>query len=253
MWFLNCLPIAVYPVLSSSTTLVHGHECRQPVVMLDDAVGDGSCRNLARPAREHRHAERAFPVRILLAAKRRHAAIGPRVAMRSVVGRVHDERVLGDAQLIEIIEYVAHILVMVDHRVVVWRLPAAGLTQARWLGVRIQVHEREVQPDEERFARLVLTLDEVLRPCGELVVTGLHALGGERPGVLNLLLADTTPAWLLVRIVLVRCPRMENSPWAVALGEIGEVLCLRIVVHLRLFLRVEVIEVAEELVEAVYG
>ena len=48
----------------------------------------------ARPAHQQRHAERAFPVGVLLAAERRHRAVGPRVHVRPVVGAVHDEGVL---------------------------------------------------------------------------------------------------------------------------------------------------------------
>ena len=75
----------------------------------------------------------------------------------------------------------------------------------------------------------------------------------ERAGVLDLLLADLAPARLLGRIVLVGRPGMDHAARAEVLAEVREVLLGRIVVHLRLFLGVEVIEVAEELVEAVVG
>ena len=65
------------------------------------------------------------------------------------------EGVFGDAQLVEQVEHLADVLVVVDHRVVVGRLPAAGLAQALLLGVREQVHVRGVEPHEERLAGLV--------------------------------------------------------------------------------------------------
>ena len=70
------------------------------------------------------------------------------------------------------------------------------------------------------------------------------------PGVLDLLLADLAPARLHGRVVLVGGPGMDDAARTEVLAELG---ILRIVVHLRLFLGVQVIEVAEELVEAVVG
>ena len=163
------------------------------------------------------------------------------------------EGVVGDAELVEQVEHLADVLVVVDHRVVIGRLPAARLAEALLLGVREQVHVRGVEPHEERLAGLVLPLDEVLGGGDELVVAGLHPLLGERAGVLDLLLADLAPARLLGRVVLVGRPGMDDAARAELLPEIREVLLRRVVVHLRLFLGVEVVEVAEELVEAVIG
>ena len=159
-------------------------------------VGDRAGLDLARPAHQQRHAEGAFPVGVLLAAERRHAAVGPGVHVRPVVGRVHDEGVVGDAELVEIVEHLADILVVIDHRVVIGRLPAARLAEALRLGVGEQVHVGGVEPHEERLAGVVLALDEVLGGGDELVVAGLHALLGQRAGVLDLLLADAAPARL---------------------------------------------------------
>ena len=75
----------------------------------------------------------------------------------------------------------------------------------------------------------------------DLVVDGLHPLLGERAGVLDALGA-----------VLVR-PRVDDAARAEVLPEVGELLLGRVVVVLRLLLGVEVVEVAEELVEAVRG
>ena len=84
-------------------------------------------------------------------------------------------------------EQAAHELVVVDHRVVVLGLPAPRLPDALGLGVGAEVHVRGVEPDEERGVGLVLSLDEI--DCGlvEFVVDGLHALLGERAGVLDAL------------------------------------------------------------------
>ena len=66
------------------------------------------------------------------------------------------ESVVGDAELVEQIEHLADVLVVVDHRVVIGRLPAAGLAEALLLGVREEVHVGGVEPHEERLAGVVL-------------------------------------------------------------------------------------------------
>ena len=116
--------------------------------------------------------------------------------------------------------------------------------------VRAQVHARRVEPAEERLAGRLLPLHEVDGRGGGLVVDRLHALLGERAGVLDRLLADLAEARIDGRVVHVGrlAPQHAARP---ELGAVGRVL--RIVGQLRLFLGVEVVEVAEELVEAVDG
>ena len=104
------------------------------------------------------------------------------------------------------VEHLPDLLVVVDHGVVIGRLPAAGLAEAFLLGMREQVHVRRVQPYEERLAVLLLPLDEVGGRSDEFVVAGFHPLLGERTGVLDLLLADLAPARLHGRIILVGRP-----------------------------------------------
>ena len=83
---------------------------------------------------------------------------------------------------------------------------------------------------------LVRLVDEAQRVLGHLVVDGLHALLGQRAGVLDLLAA------------LAVGPAVQHAARPEVLLELR---VLRIVRILRLFLGVEVIEIAEELVEAV--
>ena len=83
---------------------------------------------------------------------------------------------------------------------------------------------------------------------GELVVDGLHALDGERAGVFDLLLADFAEVRIDGGVVGVGGPGVHDPARAELFLELGG---LRVVGILRLFLGVEVIEVAEELVEAV--
>ena len=100
------------PAFSFSTTsgvAGGGEERRQPVVVLDDLVGHHAGRDVARPADHLRDPERALPVGVLLAAERGHAAVGPGVHVRAVVGGVDDDRVVGDAQLVELVEQLADV------------------------------------------------------------------------------------------------------------------------------------------------
>jgi hypothetical protein len=82
-------------------------------------------------------------------------------------------------------------------------------------------------------------LDDVDRRLGDLVVDGLHALLGQRTGVVDPL-----------RPVAVR-PRVEDAAAAEAPPELGEIGGRRVVRQLGFLLSVQVVEVAEELVEAV--
>ena len=88
----------------------------------------------------------------------------------------------------------------------------------------------------------------LMREVADLVVHRLHPLRIERAGVLDLLLADLAPARHLGGVVGVGRPGMNHVARADDVQQI-----LRIVGMRRVFHRVEVIQVAEELVEAVDG
>src|SRR5262249_46615428 len=118
-------------------------------------------------------------------------------------------------------------------------------------GVRAQVHVGGVDPAEEWGAGRVLALDPIFGGGDELVVAGLHALFRQRPGVLDSLLADLAEPGVRRRVVLVGGPAVQHAARTEALAELREVLSRRVIGELRLLFRVEVIEVAEELVEAV--
>ena len=161
------------------------------------------------------------------------------------------KRVVRDAELVEIVEQRADVLVVIDHRVVVRRLPASGLSQALLLGVREQVHVREVHPHEERLVGVNGLLDESLGLLGKVVVAGQHPLCVERPGVLDLLLADLAPSRLHGLVVDVGGEAVDDAARLDRLDEVAEFFLREVVVHLRLFLGVEVVEIAVELVEPV--
>ena len=173
--------------------------------------------------------------------------------MRPVVGRVDHDRVVCDPELVELVEERSDQLVVVDHRVVVGRLPPPRLADALRLRMGAEVHVRRVEPDEERCSVGCVSRDEVEPVLEHLVVDRLHPLLVQRARVLDPLLADAAEAPVLRRIVLVRRPGVDDAARAETLLEVREVLRRRPVRLLRLFLRVQVVEVAEELVEAVHG
>ena len=145
----SCVPLE--QLLLDFCVAGHGQHRRQPVVVTHDLVRHRARLDLAGPADHAGHAVSAFPVRVLLVAERRHGPIRPGVHVRTVVGAVHDERVVGDAGVVDRLEHRADVLVVIDHRVVVFALPAAGLALAFRLDVGAEVHVREVHPDEERL------------------------------------------------------------------------------------------------------
>ena len=71
--------------------------------------------------------------------------------MRAVVGRVHDDRVVGDAELVELVEHLADVLVVRDHHVVVVALAVALALVLRGAWVR-KCMRGGVVPEEERLA-----------------------------------------------------------------------------------------------------
>ena len=161
--------------------------------------------------------------------------------MRAVVGRVHDEGVVGDAEFVQEVQQDADRLVVVDHDVMVLGLPAAGLAQALRLGVGAEVHVRGVEPHEEGHAGVIVTLDEVDGLLEHFVVDRLHTLLGQRTGV------DDGLAALAVRLAV------QDAAGTEVRLEVREVDRVGIVAQFGLFLGVQVIEITEELVEAVHG
>ncbi len=140
-----------------------GAQGGNPIVVAHEFVGDCAGFDVTGPAHEARHAEGAFPVGVLLRAEGCHGAVGPGVHVRAVVGGVDDDRVIGDAHVVERFEQRADGVVVLDHAVDVFAV--AVLVAAAMLGadVRAQMHARGVAPAEERLARIVLALHEVDR------------------------------------------------------------------------------------------
>ena len=71
----------------------------------------------AGPAHHRRHAIAALPVGVLLAAERRRAAVRPAHDLGAVVGGVDHDGVVGDLEVVELLQELADLAVMLDHAV----------------------------------------------------------------------------------------------------------------------------------------
>src|SRR5271157_2135962 len=130
---------------------------------------------------------------------------------------------------------------MINRDVVICRLPSPGLPHARRLGMSAKVHMSRVGPDEERLSVLVCAPDEIVCGPDRFVVYRLHAFPGQWPGVLDLLPAIPIG------------PAVKHPTGAKVLPEVGKVRFGRIISQFRFLLCVQMVEVAEELVEPVHS
>ena len=225
-----------------------GSQSWHPVEVRHQLVGHRSGLDVTGPTHHCRHAESAFPVGVLLRPERSHGSVRPSVHVRSVVRGVDDDGVVGDAHVVERLEQGADSVVVLDHAVDIFAVPVCVAATVFGSDMRPEVHARRVEPRKERLARFVLPLHEVDRGPRGFIIDRLHALLGERAGILDLLLADLAEARIDRRIVGVGRPSVKHA----ARPELLQVFrILRIIGQLRLLLGVEVIEVAEELVEAI--
>ena len=100
---------------------------RRPVLGGEDVVDLGPRRHQAGPADHRRDAIAAFPIRVLLAAERRRAAVRPGESLGAVVGGVDDDRIVGDAEIVELLQKLADLPVMLDHAVRIDAEPGLAL------------------------------------------------------------------------------------------------------------------------------
>ena len=218
-----------------------GGEGGQPVFVGNDAVADRASRKVAGPFDETGHAIGTLPVRVLLAAEWRCAGVRPGVVVRAVVGGVLDDGIVRDAEVINELEQFAHLQVVLDHAVGVFVI---ALVAMLGLDVGAEVHAGAVPPAEERFALLVHASDEILGGGDGFLINGLHALLGQRTGVLDGLAA------LAVGLAMEHTARTERLAKGFAVGQLH---VAGVVLVFRFLLGIEVIEVAEEFIEAVHG
>ena len=208
---------------------------------------------LITPGQRTRHGTRNAPSQLVFFSRAEpgHGSVRPRVHVRSVVAGVDDDGVVRDAHVVERLEQGADGVVVLEHAVDILAV-AVGVTAAMLSAdVGAQVHAGRVEPARRTACLPALLPFHVVDGRGRgLVVDRLHALLGERAGILDGLLADLAEARIDRGVVLVGRPAPEHAARP-ELRTVGGVL--RIVGQLRLFLGIEVVEVAEELVETVHG
>ena len=169
--------------------------------------------------------------------------------MRAVVRRVEDDGVVDDVEVVQRLEQLTDVAIVFDHAIGVFVVRHPALTAHRRAHMRVGMHARRVHPDKERLVGLHLPLDEVDGGICCLVVDCFHPLFGQRAGVLYDLFADFAKARIDRRIVDIAGLASENA----ARTELCfERRVLRIVGVFGVLFGIKVIQVAEELVEAVY-
>src|SRR5271157_3904873 len=203
----------------------------------------------ARPANDEGNTVSTFPACILLTTEGSGAAVGPAHGFRAVVAGEDDDRVVRDTEVVELLQEHADVVVELGHAGAV---EALLIDHGHVLGrqVRPDMHAGGVVPDEERLARLDGAVDVIQRRGKELVVDRLHSFLGEWAGILAHLLAPRAEAWIGRRGIIGGCGFALEDATRPELG--SEAGVLRIIDVFRLLLGIQVIEVAEELVEAVH-
>src|ERR1700712_4656550 len=120
---------------------------RQPVLVGGNVIQDCAWLDVSWPANENGPPPAPLPIGILLATIRSDPGIWPAVVVRAVVGRVHHDRVVGDAERLEFVQHPANVLIMSDHDVVVVALTAFAFVLLGTVGP--EVHGSRVVPEEE--------------------------------------------------------------------------------------------------------
>src|SRR5215203_6570609 len=78
----------------------HCEKSWQPVMMLNNSIGNRTSFDLARPAHKQRDTECSFRVGILFTAEWCSSSIWPGVAVRPVISGIHDKGIFGNSKLI---------------------------------------------------------------------------------------------------------------------------------------------------------
>ena len=155
--------------------------------------------------------------------------------MGAVIGRVDHDRVVGDAEVVELFQKLADLAVMLHNPVRIFgERGQPGRAATLGAHMRAEMHAGRIHSDEEGLLCLYLAIHEILGSGRGFVVDRLHPRLGERAGI------DHAPVGIGV----------DDAARSEALLELG---IRRIGALLRLLLGIEVIEIAEEFVEAVIG
>ena len=112
-----------------------------------DVIVDRTRLDNARPANHLRHSEAPLKGRALLSVERADAAVRPTELLRTVVRAINNDGVVGNAELVQLVEEQSDRIVMFDHTVGIKpnsRSPLCFLFQSR-----PDVHSRGAHPAKE--------------------------------------------------------------------------------------------------------
>ena len=205
-------------------------QCWQHVFVRRDVVVNGTGLDHARPFNHGRNAVAAFPVGVLFASEHGGSAVWPGERFSTVVGGVHDDGVFIEPEFFELGKNLANVTVMLDHTVRIdaqSRLTSGGIFQ-----MRKDVHTRRIPPDKERLVLFLGALHEVECLDHNLVIDRLHALACQGTCIL-----DRTTG--------------KAMNHAARTKFLFEFRIFRVVWILWLFFGIQVIKVAEKLIETV--
>src|SRR5262249_5137983 len=172
------------------------------------------------------------------------ATVGPREGLGAIVGCVNDDGILSDAEIVKLPQELTDLPVVLHH--------AIGINAKSGLSLRVRlemspyVHPSWIEPDEEWLLLLICSLDEVQGCRDELFIDRLHALLCERTCILTSLLAPRTEAGIIARCVRCRRKTFEHATGSELRSECW---IFRIIRVLGFLFGIEVIEIAEELIE----
>src|SRR5262249_4993487 len=222
----------------------------EPVKTRYDVVTDFPRWNLTRPADDARYAEAALKGRSFASGKGRLTTIGPSKVLRAVVSGEDNDGVVVNTHVLHLLHDGADDVVKLRHT---GFLDGPAILRRAHLLVFVRemsddVHAGWVEPKEERFTVVLRLLDEFHRVAENFVVNRLHALRTEFSCVFDLLLADLSPTWLNRGVIHVRRPTMDHVAGSYRLSCCGRIVGMARVLH-----RVQMIEIAEELIEAMHG
>ena len=196
-----------------------------------------------------RSAEATFHDRALALRERRLSAVRPGEDFGAIVGGEDDDGVVVHAHVLELLHHDADVVIELRHAGFMDGPAVLGV--AHRLVLRRQVgddmHPGWIEPQEERLVFGLGLLDELQCQVANFVVHGFHPLRIKRSGVLDPLLADLAPARIHGGIIHVGRPRVDHVARTDHIQQL-----LRIAGVGRVFHRVEVIQVAEEFVEAMH-
>ena len=94
-----------------------GQQRGQHVLVRADLVDDGARLDDAGPLEDAGHTVAALPVGVLLAAEGRRAAVGPAQGFGAVVSGIHENGVVRNTQVIELLEELADVAVVLDQAI----------------------------------------------------------------------------------------------------------------------------------------